>query len=129
MTGMKQGKITTNGVILRAHELATVVFLTQQGYDVELIKPILNKGVSTPDIYMDGLDWEIKCPTGKSANTIKRSFKTALRQSKNIVFDLRRSRMPDNVNIAKLQKEFTDIKIARRLVISTKSRKLLDLHR
>lgn len=83
---MKQGKITPNGVVLHAHENATVVFLTQQGFDVELLPLSQRKGARTPDIRMRGLEWEMKCPTGKSANTIKRAFKTALRQSKNIIF-------------------------------------------
>ncbi len=122
---MKQGKITPNGVVLHTHENATVVFLTGQGYNVELLQPILRKGARTPDIRMRDLDWEIKCPTGKSANTIKRAFKTALRQSKNIIFDLRNSKMPDRVNIAKLEKEFSDIKSAKNLIIITKSRKMM----
>lgn len=126
---MKQGKITPNGVVLHTHENATVVFLTQQGFDVELIPPVQRKNTRTPDIHMQSLDWEMKCPTGKSANTIKRAFKTALGQSKNIIFDLRNSKMSDKINIAKLEKEFSDIKSARHLIIITKSRKILDFHK
>ena len=129
ITPVKQGKITPNGVVLHEHENACVVFFTQQGFDVELLPPVQRKNARTPDIRMNGLDWEIKCPTGKSANTIKRAFKTALRQSKNIVFDLRNSKMPDKANIAKLEKEFADIKSARHLIIITKSRKMIDFHK
>lgn len=75
---------------------------------------------------MNGNDWEIKCPTGKSANTIKRAFKVALRQSKYIIFELRNSKMPDKVNIPKLEKEFSDIKSAKYLIIITKSGKMID---
>lgn len=124
---MKQGKITTNGVVLQTHENATVVFLTQQGYDIELLRPVQRKGARTPDVRMAGRDWEIKCPVGKSANTIKRAFKVALRQSKNIIFDLRNSKMPDKANIARLEKEFSDIRSAKRLIIIAKSGKMLDL--
>ena len=123
---MKQGKITPNGVVLKTHENATVVFLTAQGFDVELLQPVQRKGARTPDIRMHQLDWEIKCPTGKSANTIKRAFKVALRQSKNIIFDLRNSKMPDKVNLPKLEKEFSDIKSAKNLIIITKSGKMLE---
>ena len=124
---MKQGKITPNGVVLHTHENATVVYLTQKGYDISLIPPLQRKGARTPDIRMNRLEWEIKCPTGKSANTIKRAFKTALRQSKNIIFDLRGSKMPDKANIPKLEKEFSDIKSAKRLIIIKKSGEMLDL--
>jgi len=123
---MKQGKITPNGVVLHTHENATVVFLTDQGFDVELLPPVQRKGARTPDIRINGLDWEIKCPTGKSANTIKRAFKVAMRQSKNLIFDLRSSKMPDKVNIAKLEKEFADIKSVKNLKVITKSRTVLD---
>lgn len=104
-------------------------FLTEQGFDIELLPPLQQKGARTPDIRMNDLEWEIKCPVGKSANTIKRAFKTALRQSQNIIFDLRGSKMTDAVNIAKLEKEFSDIKSARRLVIITKKRELLDFYK
>jgi hypothetical protein len=63
---MKQGKITPNGVVLHTYENATVVFLTEQGFNVELLPPIQLKGARTPDIRMHKLEWEIKCPTGKS---------------------------------------------------------------
>ena len=126
---MKQGKITPNGVVLHTHENATVVFLTQQGYDISLIPPLQRKGARTPDIRMNGREWEIKCPTGKSANTIKRAFKVALRQSKNIIFDCRSSKMPDKANIPKLEKEFSDIKSAKRLIVITKSGKMLDYNK
>jgi hypothetical protein len=114
---MKQGKITPNGVVLHLHENATVVFLTGHGFDVKLLSPVQRKNTRTPDICMRDLDWGIKCPTGKSANTIKQAFKTALRQSKNIIFDLRNSKIPDKINIAKLEKEFSDIRSAKHLII------------
>ena len=52
----KQGRIIANGVILQQHEMSTVVFLTQQGFDVALIPPQRRKGAHTPDIHMDGLN-------------------------------------------------------------------------
>jgi len=126
ISNMKQGKIVPNGVVLKSHENAAVVFLTSQGFDVELLPPVQLKGARTPDIRMLKTDWEIKCPIGKSVNTIKRAFKVALGQSKNIIFDLRNSKMLDKTNIAKLEKEFNDIKSARRLMIITKSKRLIE---
>ena len=49
---MQQSKITPNGVVLHMHENATVVFLTEQGFDVELLSPVQRKGARTPDIRM-----------------------------------------------------------------------------
>lgn len=123
---MKQGRITPNGVILQPHETATVVFLTQQGLDVELIPPQRRKGAHTPDIRMLGSEWEMKCPTGRSPHTIKRAFKTALKQSPNMIFDLRKSKVPEAATLAKLGKEFTEVRKAKRLLIITKGGRLLD---
>lgn len=103
--------------------------MAERGFDIELLPPVQRKGARTADIRMDDLEWEIKCPVGKSTNTIKRAFKTALRQSKNIIFDLRGSKMADKVNIAKLEKEFYDIKSAQHLLVITKKRELLDFHK
>ena len=122
----KQGRITANGVLLQQHEMSTVVFLTQQGFDVALIPPQRRKGAHTPDIHMQGLDWEMKRPKGQSAHTIKRAFKTASRQSVNIIFDLRSSKMPDEVNLPKLEKEFADLRSVRRLIIITKDGTSID---
>lgn len=123
---MKQGHITANGVVLQQHEISTIVFLTQQGFDVSLIPPQRRKGAHTPDISMLGLDWEMKRPKGRSAHTIKRAFKTASRQSSNIIFDLRSSKIPDETNLSKLEKEFADIRSVKRLLIITKSGKVVD---
>ena len=122
----KQGRITANGVLLQQHEMSTVVFLTQQGFDVALIPPQRRKGAHTPDIHMQGLDWEMKRPKGQSAHTIKRAFKTASRQSVNIIFDLRSSKMPDEVYLPKLEKEFADLRSVRRLIIITKDGTIID---
>jgi hypothetical protein len=58
----RKGKITPNGVVLETHENATVVFLTEQGYDIELIPPSLHAGMRSPDIVMNNLCWEMKRP-------------------------------------------------------------------
>jgi len=126
---MAKGRITPNGVVLETHENATVVFMTEQGFDVELIPPSQLKGERTPDIRMNGLEWEMKAPIGKSANTIKRAFKSAIRQSSNIIFDLRNSQLSDEVNIGKLDKEFSDIKKVRRLLIITKAHGLIEKYK
>lgn len=126
---MRKGKIIPNGVVLQMHEVATVVFFTELGYDVELIVPSQIKGARTPDIRMRKLEWEMKAPVGTSSNTIKRSFKSALKQSKNIIFDLRNSKVTDETNIAKLEKEFGDIKSVRSLMVITKSHGLIEMNK
>ena len=88
----KKGKITPNGVVLKTHENATAVFLTEQGFDVELIPASNIEGVHTPDIKMDGLKWEMKAPLGEGNQLMENTIQRALRQSQNIIIDLRHTK-------------------------------------
>ena len=121
-----KGIITPNGVILQAHELATVVFFTELGYDIELIPKSNTEGVHKPDIKMDGLEWEIKSPKGDGKWVISNIMKKAKRQSENLIVDLRRSKLPQDKSISLLTREFEHSKRLKRMKIITKSRNLLD---
>lgn len=124
---MKKGKITPNGVVLHTHENATVVFLTEQGYDVELLPPVQRKGARTPDMRMLNLDWEMKNPKSNGKYTIEHSFRSALKQSANIIFDIRGSKMPEQKCITEIGRRFNDFKKVNRVMIISKRRGLLDL--
>jgi len=117
-----------NGAAPNKEEIYTANFFISKDKKatVRFLAVSKNKNVRMPDIVMYGKKWEIKCPIGKGSNTIKRAFQTATKQSPNIIFDLRHSKMPDRVNIPKLEKEFKDIKKAKNLKIITKSQKLID---
>jgi len=123
---MKKGKITPNGVVLEMHENATVVFLTEQGYDVELIPPVQLKGARTPDLRINGLDWEMKAPTSDGKYTIEHSFRSALRQSPCVIFDVRGSKIPQDKVVAEIERRFNDFNKARKLLIITKHKGLLE---
>ena len=120
----RQGKIIANGVVLEKHENATVVFLTSKGFDVELIPPVLER--KTPDIKMKGLLWEIKRPTANSKYTIPHAFKFALKQSPNIIFDLRSSKLHQEQAFNRLKREFQLSKGVKRLKVILKSHKTVD---
>ena len=57
---------------------------------MKFIKPSNIEGTNTPDFVMSGRMWEVKSPTGSSKRTYEDSLKKAVRQSKNVIFDLRR---------------------------------------
>ena len=120
----KEGTIIANGVVLEKHEYATVVFLTSKGFDIELIPPVLER--KTPDIKMEKLYWEIKRPTGNSKYTIPHAFKSALKQSSNIIFDLRSSKLHQEKALRRLKKEFELSNGAKRLKVILKSKRILD---
>jgi len=125
---MKTGKLTSKTfVFLETHEAQTINFLLDLGKDIEILAPVRSKGLRTPDIAMDGLSWEIKCPTGHGKRTLDRLLKNAMRQSKNIIFDLRKTSIPDIQCLSKLQKEFTRRTDIKRFLIITKQQTMLDL--
>ena len=122
----KRGVIIPNGVVLKDHENATAVYLTDQGFDVELIPVSNREGVHTPDIRMDGLEWEMKAPLGEGNQLMKNTIQKAIKQSPNIIVDLRRTGRHQTKCIRELQREFKESKRIRRLKIITKTGKTLD---
>ena len=125
----KQGKITPNGVVLKTHENATAVFLTEQGFDVELIPASNIEGVHTPDIKMDGLKWEMKAPLGEGNQLMENTIQRALRQSQNIIIDLRHTKRHQTKCLRELEKQFLNKKGIKRLKVITKSGKTLDFEK
>lgn len=126
---VQKGIITPNGVILQPHELATIVFFTELGFDIELIPKSQTKGTHKPDIIMLGLEWEIKSPKGEGKSLIKNTLQKALRQSRNIIIDLRRTKRHQEKCIVELEREFNYSKSIKRLKIITKNGRLIDLRK
>ena len=126
---MRKGKIIPNGVVLEKHEMATVVFLTERGHDVELVPKSNVYGEHTPDIRMEGLYWEMKAPKGEGKYLIQNTLHKAAHQSENVILDLRRIKMhPDKV-LFEVKKEFRLSKRIKRLKIITKLQKVIDFTR
>ena len=122
---VKSGSIIPDGVSLEKHEYDTVLFLTTLGYKIRLIPPSLAPNTRTPDFEMIGLKWEAKSPKGKSRYTLEHAFQAATKQSENIIFDLRRTSIPDNKCKTTLSKLMKTSKRAKRLGIITKKRELV----
>jgi hypothetical protein len=72
--------------ILARHYSCTVVFLI----------PVDDYKRKTLDMVMQGIEWEMKSPSGKSKNTIGNQFIRAVKQSKYFIFDGRRTPISDN---------------------------------
>ena len=122
----ERGKIIPNGVVLKTHENATVVFLTELGFDVTLIPKSNIEGVHTPDIRIGNLKWEMKAPTGEGKYLISNTIQKAVKQSHNVIIDLRRTKRHQAKCIHELEKEFAKSKSLKRLKIITKTGKTID---
>lgn len=120
------------GVFVDVHEKLAVDFLASQlGYDVTFLVPNRRKGVKTPDIVMNGLTWEIKCPKGKSSRTIENNLRLALKQSPYIIIDLRRmdGRIPTKKLLNEIDRRFNDAKLIKHIVAITRQEAVVDYKR
>ncbi|MDR2772322.1 MAG: hypothetical protein LBB93_02530, partial [Elusimicrobiota bacterium] len=109
------------GSLPEPHELKTALFFNKLGYDVEFLIPLDQPNRKTPDIRMLGLEWEIKAPKSDGKYNIQHSFKTALRQSPNIIFDMRRSYSHENKSTRQIKNLFDSSKIVKRVFVITQS--------
>jgi len=76
------------------HELdAAYVLARHYQTTVEFLVPVDDYKRKSADIVMLDILWEIKSPIGDSKSTIRNQFRRASRQSKNIVIDLRRTKL------------------------------------
>lgn len=87
-------------------EFETAKYLAEKGKNIVFIRPSSIPNQHRTDILMDGLEWEIKCPKGKSRRTIENNMRKAIMQSHNIIFDLRHIKLSEDKSIAKLEHEF-----------------------
>lgn len=108
------------------HELETAKYFAEKGKDIIFLPTRNMPKVRTPDILMDGLEWEIKSPKGKSSRTIEQNFRSAVQQSRYIIFDLRRLKQPEEPCIKKLKKEFASKGYVKRLLVIKKNRELIE---
>ena len=124
---MRRGKIDISQLktLPERHELETADYLANLGYDIEFIAPRNSPNVHTPDIFMDGVSWEIKCPKGKSKRTIENNFRKAKQQAENIIFDLRRINIPEEKCMLELKRRLAQKRDVKRLLIIKKSGEIL----
>ena len=79
------------------------------------------------DIIIDNVYWEIKSPQGKDKNTIKHNLQNTDKQSENVIIDLYRCGLEDEVAINRIKHEFTRLKSLRKLKIITKNKEIFEI--
>lgn len=94
--------------------------------DVEFIPRSNHK---TPDFLIAGIRWELKSPTGTGKRNIERQLQTGIKQSKNIIFDARRSKMHIIKIKNSLNYQFYLAKSIKRIILIDKARKVTELKR
>lgn len=130
---MKQRKRTTgsltipNGAKPEEYEISVAMNLTKAGYSVTFIEPIDSYKRKTPDIFMNGVEWEIKGPLGSGYQTLSRQIKRGLKQSKSIIIDGSRMKMLDADIERWLKKNINEHKSLQNLKYMTKDGKIVDI--
>lgn len=106
-------------------EFETALYFAEFGKDIVFICPSAIPNQHSPDIIMDGVEWEIKCPIGNSSRTIENNMRKALLQSHNVIFDLRHINLPEKQCVIQLEQQFRIRTQLKKLYIIKKNGELL----
>lgn len=123
--GDMRGRLAKNGVRLLEHEMETVEYFLARGEDVGLIVPRNKSGKKDADFRMKGLIWEAKSPTSNNHKTLTVTMRRAVKQSSNVVVDLRRIRGDDMKMRNELEKLFNEMKQIKNLLVINKNGDLI----
>lgn len=121
------GNITIPGdVDVWDHELDTARALASTGQDLTFLPRREGKSVSSADIQMSGIVWELKSPTTTNLKHIQKVLRRAGHQSSNVIIDTARIRgIADSDIESELKKLAPKVKSIKRLRMIDKRRKLI----
>lgn len=81
----------------------------------------------TPDVSIKGIKWEIKSPIGTGASNIRKNMREAGLQSRNIVIDLRRSKLHQRRAIGYIKEYMATSRKLKRVLVITKTKQILTI--
>lgn len=108
-----------------SYELSAAELLA--GYFKTDVEFVLRSNHKTPDFLIDGMEWELKSPTGDGKYNIQHQIKSAAKQSSNVVIDVRRSKMHMTKIRSEVQKQFEFTKPIKRLLLIDKTMLVVEL--
>ena len=111
------------------HEFETAKFFSSQGKNISFIRPSSIPNTPRPDIVMDGVEWDIKCPEGNSKRTIESNIRNAIMQSHYIIIDLRWIKLTESQCLSQLELQFKTKSAIKKLLVITKRNELLEFIR
>ncbi len=97
------------------------------GHDVEFLAASRAYRVRTPDMKIDGVAWEVKCPTSRKIDKFRQNISSALGQSQNVVIGTFRTKARDE-KIIKFVTEYVEgRKRVKQLKVVTKKHEIIDI--
>ena len=106
-------------------EFETAKYFAALGKDVTFIRPSSIPNQHSPDILMDGIEWEIKCPKGHSKRTIENCIRAAQKQSHFIIIDLRRIKLSEKQCLSDIEKNYRTKPGVKRILVINKDLNLI----
>lgn len=94
----REGKIIIqSGANVWPHELKTAEALAAAGYSVEFIRRSEEQRVTSADVIIGGVIWEMKAPKASNMKAVEKNLRKAMDQSDCAIFDSRRMKgIPDH---------------------------------
>ncbi|HEY1644854.1 MAG TPA: hypothetical protein VGF75_00525, partial [Candidatus Saccharimonadales bacterium] len=92
--------------------------------DVEFV---LRSNQKTPDFLINEVKWELKSPTGNGKYNVQHRIKTAAKQSSNMIFDARRSKMHMTKLRNEIERHFRYTKPMKRLILIDKNKVVVEI--
>ena len=125
----KQGKIIApSGLNIQEHEMSTARALADAGYDIEFSRRTWGKRVTSPDVVINGVMWEMKSPLASDRKAIERNLRKACRQSANVVFDSQRMKGASDAEIEReLRRLRRHVRAVKRLRFVNRRREVVDI--
>jgi len=110
------------------HEISSAFVLAEHyRCSVEFLLPIDDYKRKTADIRMLGVMWELKCPTGSSQSTIQNQFRRAKKQAKNIVIDVRRTKLSYEIIEKRVRFEIKNNPRMKKVILINKLNKIVEI--
>ena len=106
------------------HEDRVAEILAVAGHNVEFL---LENEQKSPDILLDGVEFEIKSPKSVSANTLEHLLKKGLKQCPNLIIDTSRTKMRDDKMRNFLTTQMRKTKQIKKMLLVTKKGQIIDI--
>ena len=107
------------------HELRIASILAMAGHNIEFLP---ESNISTADVLLDGVEYEMKSPFTNKPDKLERNIKRGLKQSKNIIFYSSRIKNMRDDNLRQfLTKKAKEQKQIGELIFITKRGQIIDI--
>lgn len=121
----KNGIFIVSGRKPWPHEMRVAEILSSSGCYIEFLE---ETSLRTPDIRLDGIEYEIKSPESFNANTFEHTLKNATRQSPNLIIDTSRlKKVRDSKIQTFLINQMRKQKQIKKMIMITKRGRIIDI--